>query len=238
MSSHDGSDLPKRLDSNLTWCVSKLPYLFQRFTSLLFDFHFVLAQLTVKPVRHFEPSKHAAFVGVLCGSFAATHPNKFFHVPISMANATNVFFLKGRIEKKLKYRRKYISAAKNLKIQGPTWGDVTRGDSQRRLLAQHSVATLLQRCFKWLQHFSNTATQCCAKNLRCESSCVTSPTLRRCYTIRFTTTIFSETQSCNIVATLFRMVTTLFQHCDVVLRWKSSLRIVPCNITFRKVLSV
>ena len=99
MSSHDGSDLPKRLDSNLTWCVSKLPYLFQRFTSLLFDFHFVLAQLTVKPVRHFEPSKHAAFVGVLCGAFAATHPNKFFHVPISMANATNVFFLKGRIEK-------------------------------------------------------------------------------------------------------------------------------------------
>ena len=34
-----------------------------------------------------------------------------------------------------------------------------------------------------------------------------------------------------IVATLFRMVTTLFQHCNAVLRLKSSLRIVPCNIT-------
>ena len=42
---------------------------------------------------------------------------------------------------------------------------------------------------------------------------------------------FSATQRWNIVATLFRMVTTLFQHCNAVLRLKSSLRIVPCNIT-------
>ena len=49
----------------------------------------------------------------------------------------------------------------------------------------------------------------------------------------FATTIFSATQSCNIVATLFRMVTTLLQHCNAVLRLKSSLRnrIVQCNIT-------
>ena len=46
---------------------------------------------------------------------------------------------------------------------------------------------------------------------------------------RFATTIFSATQRCNIVATLFRIVTTLFQHCLAVLRQKSSLRIVPCN---------
>ena len=39
-------------------------------------------------------------------------------------------------------------------------GDVTQDDSQRRFLAQHSVATLLRRCFEWLQHCSNIATLC------------------------------------------------------------------------------
>ena len=29
--------------------------------------------------------------------------------------------------------------------------NVTRDDSKRRFLAQHSVATLLRHCFKWLQ---------------------------------------------------------------------------------------
>ena len=51
-------------------------------------------------------------------------------------------------------------------------------------------------------------------------------------TRRFATTIFSATQRCNIIATLFRMVSTLFQHCNAVLRQKSSLRIVPCKITY------
>ena len=45
--------------------------------------------------------------------------------------------------------------------------------------------------------------------------------------------IFSATQRCNIVATLFRMVTTLFQNCISVLREKSSLRIVPCKIALK-----
>ena len=54
-------------------------------------------------------------------------------------------------------------------------GDVTRDDSKRRFLAQHSVATLLRHCFEWLQHCSNIATLCCAKNRSCESSRVTSP---------------------------------------------------------------
>ena len=50
-------------------------------------------------------------------------------------------------------------------------GDVTRDDSQRRFLAQRSVATtLLRHCFEWLQHCSTIATLCCAKNRRCESS--------------------------------------------------------------------
>ena len=52
---------------------------------------------------------------------------------------------------------------------------VTRDNSPRRLLAQHSVATSLRHWFKWLQHCSNIATLCCAKNRPWESSCVTSP---------------------------------------------------------------
>ena len=39
-------------------------------------------------------------------------------------------------------------------------GDVTQDDSQRRFLAQHSVATLLRHCFEFLQHYSNIATLC------------------------------------------------------------------------------
>ena len=54
-------------------------------------------------------------------------------------------------------------------------GDVTRDDSQRRFLAPHSVASLLPHCFEWLQHCSNIATLCCAKNRRFESSLVRSP---------------------------------------------------------------
>ena len=41
---------------------------------------------------------------------------------------------------------------------------------------------------------------------------------RWCYTRRFAMTIFSATQCCDIVATLFWIVTTLFQHCKAVLR--------------------
>ena len=44
-----------------------------------------------------------------------------------------------------------------------------------RFLAQQSVATLLGHCFECLQHCSNVATLCCAKNGCCESSPVTSP---------------------------------------------------------------
>ena len=57
--------------------------------------------------------------------------------------------------------------------------------------------------------------------------------LRRRYTGRFATTIFNATHQSNIVATLFRMVATLCQHCNTVLRQKSSLRIVPCSIPFK-----
>ena len=40
---------------------------------------------------------------------------------------------------------------------------------------QHSVATLLRHCFDEVQHCSNIATMCCAKNCRYESSRLTSP---------------------------------------------------------------
>ena len=46
------------------------------------------------------------------------------------------------------------------------------------------------------------------------------PALTLCYTGRFATTIFSVIQRCNIVATLFRIVSTLIQHCNAVLRKK------------------
>ena len=48
-------------------------------------------------------------------------------------------------------------------------GDVTRNDSQRRFLAQHSITTFLRHCFEWLQQRSKIATLCCAKNRCCES---------------------------------------------------------------------
>ena len=54
-------------------------------------------------------------------------------------------------------------------------GDVTRDDSQRRFLAQHSVAMLEQCCNHSKQCRNNVATLCCAKNRPCESSRVTSP---------------------------------------------------------------
>ena len=90
-------------------------------------------------------------------------------------------------------------------------GDVTLDDSQRRFLAQHSVAMLEQCSNHSKQCGNNVATLCCPKNRRCESSRVTSPlqqfcktsctillpvlpyTLRRCYTGRFATTIFTAT---------------------------------------------
>ena len=35
---------------------------------------------------------------------------------------------------------------------------------------------------------------------------------------RFATTMFSATKDCNINATLFEMIATLFQHCNAALR--------------------
>ena len=54
-------------------------------------------------------------------------------------------------------------------------GVVIRDDSQRRFLAQHSVAMLEQCCKHSKQCRCNVVTLCCAKIRRCESSRVTSP---------------------------------------------------------------
>ena len=48
--------------------------------------------------------------------------------------------------------------------------------------------------------------------------------LRWCYTRQFATTIFSATQRCKIVATLFRIVTTLSQHCNAMITLKQPRR--------------
>ena len=56
-----------------------------------------------------------------------------------------------------------------------TKGHVTRDDSQRRFLAQRSVAMLELCCDYSKQCRNNVATLCWAKNRRCESSRVTSP---------------------------------------------------------------
>ena len=61
-------------------------------------------------------------------------------------------------------------------------GDVTLDDSQRRFLAQQSVAMLEQCCNLSTQCGNNAATLCCPKNRRCESSRVTSPLQQFCKT--------------------------------------------------------
>ena len=54
-------------------------------------------------------------------------------------------------------------------------GDVTRDESQRRFLAQHSLAMLEQCCNHSKQCRNNAAMLCYAKNRLCESPRVTSP---------------------------------------------------------------
>ena len=54
-------------------------------------------------------------------------------------------------------------------------GGVTRDDSQRWVLAQHSFATLLQHWFECLQYCSSITTKGCIKSHRCGLSRVTSP---------------------------------------------------------------
>ena len=86
-------------------------------------------------------------------------------------------------------------------------GDVTRGNSQRRFLAQCNVATLLGYCFDWLQYCFNIATPCCTKNRRCELS-------QR----RSATTILSATQRRSVGTMLQPFETMSQQCCNAVLR--------------------
>ena len=67
---------------------------------------------------------------------------------------------------------------KSLTFGGPhEWrkGDITRDDSQRWFLVQHSIAMLEGYCNHLNQCRNNVATPCCAKNHCCESSRATSP---------------------------------------------------------------
>ena len=62
-------------------------------------------------------------------------------------------------------------------------GDVTRGNLQRRFLAQRSVTMLEQCCNHSKQYCNNVTTLYCAKNRRCELSRVTSPLTTRTATV-------------------------------------------------------
>ena len=64
-------------------------------------------------------------------------------------------------------------------IYGELKGDVTRDDSQRRFLAQHSVAMLEQCCNHSKQSCKNVATLRCAKNRCCKLSRVLNITLTK-----------------------------------------------------------
>ena len=66
------------------------------------------------------------------------------------------------------------------------------------------------------------------------SSSLMYPKLRWCYTRRFATTILSATQRCNVRTTLHPFDAMYQQYCNAVLRWKLSLRIVQCNIAFKR----
>ena len=56
---------------------------------------------------------------------------------------------------------------------------------------------------------------------------------RWCYTERIATTIFNAAQRCKAETMLQQFETISQQCCNAVLRQKSSLRIVPCNITLK-----
>ena len=62
-----------------------------------------------------------------------------------------------------------------LDIVNTSYGDVTRDNSERRSLVQHSLAMLEQCCHHFKQCRSNVSTLHFAKNRRCESQRVTSP---------------------------------------------------------------
>ena len=82
------------------------------------------------------------------------------------------------LDRKLRFCYSQAIARVSQRIRTRNWryeGDVTRDDSQRRFLAQHSYAMLEQCCNYPKQCRNNVATLCCAKNRRCEPFRVTSP---------------------------------------------------------------
>ena len=97
-------------------------------------------------------------------------------------------------------------------------GDVTRDDfsaTQR----YNIVVTLFRMAAILSQHFNPVLRlKSSLRIVPCNNDDNEKLVLRGFYTRRFATTIFSVTQRYNIVATLFRRVATLFQHCNAVLR--------------------
>lgn len=100
------------------------------------------------------------------------------------------------------------------------------GSRVRRVFGSHGVSGFT--CFVT---FRNCLTGCFVAWLAWHGFqlCVRKWYLRWCYTRWFTITIFSTTQRWNILAILFRLVKILFQHCNAVMREKSSLQIAPTS---------
>ena len=121
----------------------------------------------------------------------------------------------------------------------------TRDDSQRRFFAQHSVTMLEQCCNHSKQCRSNVAKLSCAKNRRCESSRVTTPLsshenssarASRFWYISLMSTGWPRREGDLTRDDSQRWFITqhrvpMLQRCVAL---KSTLRIVPCNITWMR----
>ena len=93
-----------------------------------------------------------------------------------LCTCSTIFFL---ISKKTTLRGQHTFLHISLPLFCMTKGDVIRDDSQRRFLAQHSVAILAHCCNHSKQCRNNVVMLCCAKNRRFESFRVTSPLKRQ-----------------------------------------------------------
>ena len=119
------------------------------------------------------------------------------------------------------------SLKKKNKKKNRCLGDVARYDSQ------NIVATVLGHCFEWLQHCSNIATLCCAKNRSCKSSRVTSP-LSPCernkkLKVMLQGTIRNDDFYCNTELQCWNNVVTIRNNVATMLQRCVALKIVVAN---------
>ena len=99
---------------------------------------------------------------------------------------------------------------------GVSKGDVTRDDSRRRFLAQHSAAMLEKCCNHSKQCRNNVEMMCCIKNSRCKSACVTSPVTSKVVltfeSMRLWAKFYGITIHLKPLSKNFQMVLFVFRH--------------------------